>query len=164
MQVDDHQHAMSVAAPAALMMSSMHSNYLSTPKTSVLGPKRVACDSCRKRRIRCKHKDLVTTVSPPPPSNQLWSPQERAFHAELAQDLGENITITPTHAPYIGLDGDENDYRENGAMPGTNAYVNANIPMTMNGVQMFGEVPKPRGRSKACYECKKSKVSLPPLH
>jgi len=28
-------------------------------KGSVLGPKRVACDKCRKRRIRCKHKDEV---------------------------------------------------------------------------------------------------------
>lgn len=44
-------------------------------------------------------------------------------------------------------------------LPGTNAYVNANIPMTMNGVPIFGEVPK-RGRSKACYECRKSKVSM----
>lgn len=44
-----------------------------------------------------------------------------------------------------------------GPQPGTNAYVNANIPMTMNGVAMFGELPK-KGRSKACYECRKSKV------
>jgi F-box/leucine-rich repeat protein 10/11 len=45
-------------------------------------------------------------------------------------------------------------------MPGTNAYVNANIPMAMNGVPMFGDVAK-RGRSKACFECRKSKVSIP---
>ncbi|KAF2640012.1 hypothetical protein P280DRAFT_518443 [Massarina eburnea CBS 473.64] len=30
---------------------------LTTPKTSQLGPKRIACDACRKRRIRCKHKE-----------------------------------------------------------------------------------------------------------
>jgi hypothetical protein len=45
-----------------------------------------------------------------------------------------------------------------GPLPGTSAYVNANIPMAMNGVSMFGEMAK-RGRSKACYECRKSKVS-----
>jgi hypothetical protein len=44
-------------------------------------------------------------------------------------------------------------------MPGTNAYVNANIPMAMNGVPMFGDTAK-RGRSKACFECRKSKVSI----
>ncbi|KAI5235220.1 hypothetical protein E4T43_09423 [Aureobasidium subglaciale] len=38
--------------------------HTSTPKTSVLGPKRVACDACRKRRIKCKHKDVVTTSTP----------------------------------------------------------------------------------------------------
>ncbi|KAI9812023.1 MAG: JmjC domain-containing histone demethylation protein 1 [Pycnora praestabilis] len=31
-------------------------NPLSTPKSSVLGPKRVACNACRKRRVRCEHK------------------------------------------------------------------------------------------------------------
>ncbi|KAI9767441.1 MAG: JmjC domain-containing histone demethylation protein 1 [Geoglossum simile] len=35
-----------------------------TPKTSVLGPKRVACDECRKRRVRCKHKDLLEPDEP----------------------------------------------------------------------------------------------------
>ncbi|KAF2703112.1 hypothetical protein K504DRAFT_183784 [Pleomassaria siparia CBS 279.74] len=38
--------------------------HMSTPKTSQLGPKRIACDACRKRRIRCKHKDeIVETKS-----------------------------------------------------------------------------------------------------
>jgi len=41
------------------------------------------------------------------------------------------------------------------AMPGTNAYVNAHIPMAVNGVAMFD--PSKRGRTKACYECRKSK-------
>jgi F-box/leucine-rich repeat protein 10/11 len=31
---------------------------LTTPKTSQLGPKRIACDACRKRRIKCKHKEM----------------------------------------------------------------------------------------------------------
>jgi hypothetical protein len=44
------------------------------------------------------------------------------------------------------------------AMPGTNAYVNANIPMAMNGVPMFGGEFSKKGRSKACFECRRSKV------
>ncbi|KAI9720640.1 MAG: hypothetical protein M1812_002820 [Candelaria pacifica] len=37
-------------------VSPSKQNPLSTPKTSVLGPKRIACDACRKRRVKCKHK------------------------------------------------------------------------------------------------------------
>ncbi len=37
-------------------ISPSKQNPLSTPKTSVLGPKRIACDGCRKRRVRCRHK------------------------------------------------------------------------------------------------------------
>ncbi|KAI9780020.1 MAG: Lysine-specific demethylase 7A [Candelina submexicana] len=37
-------------------LSPSKQNPLSTPKTSVLGPKRIACDACRKRRVKCKHK------------------------------------------------------------------------------------------------------------
>ncbi|KAF2005852.1 hypothetical protein P154DRAFT_518104 [Amniculicola lignicola CBS 123094] len=37
--------------------------FMTTPKTSQLGPKRIACDACRKRRIRCKHKDEVDPSS-----------------------------------------------------------------------------------------------------
>ncbi|KAH8719518.1 hypothetical protein GQ44DRAFT_658938 [Phaeosphaeriaceae sp. PMI808] len=39
--------------------------HITTPKTSQLGPKRVACDACRKRRIRCKHKDELIDTSKP---------------------------------------------------------------------------------------------------
>ncbi|KAI8939044.1 hypothetical protein NX059_004882 [Plenodomus lindquistii] len=39
--------------------------HITTPKTSQLGPKRVACDACRKRRIRCKHKDELIDNSKP---------------------------------------------------------------------------------------------------
>ncbi|KAF2134584.1 hypothetical protein P153DRAFT_278420 [Dothidotthia symphoricarpi CBS 119687] len=40
-------------------------SHITTPKTSQLGPKRVACDACRKRRIRCKHKDELIDTSKP---------------------------------------------------------------------------------------------------
>ncbi|KAF1833190.1 hypothetical protein BDW02DRAFT_393466 [Decorospora gaudefroyi] len=44
---------------------SANNPHITTPKTSQLGPKRVACDACRKRRIRCKHKDdLIDTLKP----------------------------------------------------------------------------------------------------
>ena len=180
MHAPEHQNvsmaAPHAASPAAFMM---HGAHFSTPKTSVLGPKRVACDTCRKRRIRCKHKDLVTEANVSPPNgfgpNFDGAGGHPGFaHPHLAPELHENITVTPVRerdgeSTFVdsGLsnqqgqtNGHVNGGFSNGqTYPGTNAYVNANIPMTMNGVPMFGDAPK-RGRTKACYECRKSKVTI----
>ncbi|KAH7354587.1 hypothetical protein BKA66DRAFT_430417 [Pyrenochaeta sp. MPI-SDFR-AT-0127] len=59
------------AVPAAsgpltgFLRPSANNPHITTPKTSQLGPKRVACDACRKRRIRCKHKDELIDTSKP---------------------------------------------------------------------------------------------------
>ncbi|KAI9880032.1 MAG: JmjC domain-containing histone demethylation protein 1 [Pleopsidium flavum] len=45
------------ASPMNGGSTAQRRRFKSTAKSSVLGPKRVACDKCRKRRIRCKHKD-----------------------------------------------------------------------------------------------------------
>ena len=168
------------APPGAMIMSAMSSHYLSTPKTSVLGPKRVACDACRKRRIRCKHKDLVMQTTPD--SAPQISGGDAGFHSQLAPELQGNITVTPPRpgfmstvmdhqqpSPYPQTNGSltNGEAYANGAqhtdggslVHGTDSYAHDNVPMTINGVAMFGEVPK-RGRSKACYECRKSKVSF----
>jgi F-box/leucine-rich repeat protein 10/11 len=179
----------SFAPSSTMMMSAYPGQFLSTPKTSVLGPKRVACDACRKRRIRCKHKDLVTQAPTPPPFNQQFAPggTTDGYFIPQSSEVGDNITVSPLQArekqsqPYHHGFGEQktngdvqshtpNEVAANGPvqtdgpfdspMPGTNAYVNANIPMAMNGVPMFGDVAK-RGRSKACFECRKSKVSIP---
>lgn len=166
-----HQHTPSSVPPGALMMASGPGQFLSTPKTSVLGPKRVACDACRKRRIRCKHKDMVLQTSPPAFQQVNGVGPDGSYLTNLAPELHDNITLTPPKREQ-GADGQQdgaypatNGFHANGVhsnaqgpMPGTNAYVTANIPMTMNGVPIFGEAAK-RGRSKACFECRKSKVS-----
>ncbi|KAK5124570.1 hypothetical protein LTR85_001787 [Meristemomyces frigidus] len=173
-----HQHTPSSIPPGALIMASGPGQYLSTPKTSVLGPKRVACDACRKRRIRCKHKDMVLQTSPPAFQQVNGVAPDGSYQSNLSPELHDNITVTPPkqRQQYVtaGMDGQQdgayattNGFHSNGGhgdaqligqgpQPGTNAYVNANIPMTMNGVPIFGEAAK-RGRSKACFECRKSK-------
>lgn len=181
----------SFAPPSAMMMSAFPGQFLSTPKTSVLGPKRVACDACRKRRIRCKHKDLVTQAPTPPPFNQQFAQggASEGFFIPQSSEVGDSITVSPLQAresqsqsqlQHHGFGENEtngepqshtpNELVANGPshtngeqpfdspVPGTNAYLSANIPMAMNGVPMFGDVAK-RGRSKACFECRKSKVS-----
>lgn len=167
MLAPEHQYASMAAphaaSPAAFMMPGAH---FSTPKTSVLGPKRVACDTCRKRRIRCKHKDLVTEANISPPNG--FGHLDFA-HPGLAPELHDNITVAPVRpraeqSTFESAGLNEEQGQPNGSIngqtfPGTNAYVNANIPMAVNGVPIFGDAPK-RGRTKACYECRKSKVGV----
>lgn len=138
-----------VASPVNVMVGG--TPYLSSPKTSVLGPKRIACDACRKRRIRCKHKDMVLQTSPHSTNTmQYMSPDAQYSGLEMH----DNIVVKS------GTDGHEHGNAPNGVqgqpLPGTNAYVNAHIPMAVNGVAIFD--PTKRGRTKACYECRKSKV------
>lgn len=164
---DTHQdmavQAPQMAAPMALMMNAMPGQYLSTPKTSVLGPKRVACDICRKRRIRCKHKELVMQLSAEHIngfSNQNGS--QNSMNGYSGQEVHDTITATPPKTNHHFATDASNGTNANGInglgpLPGTNAYINANIPMTMNGVPIFGDSGK-RGRTKACIECRKSKV------
>lgn len=137
-------HAPAAQPPMAHAMNGWPSTYISTPKTSVLGPKRVACDACRKRRIKCKHKELVQQASPDGTNGVHMSPGAYGISPQL-------------HDSITGINGTPNGAHANGGpLPGTDAYIHANIPMTMNGVQMFGDQNK-RGRSKACVECRKSK-------
>ncbi|KAF2724279.1 hypothetical protein K431DRAFT_291789 [Polychaeton citri CBS 116435] len=163
-----HMPAPAVMAPAqAMMMGGFSLQHISTPKTSVLGPKRVACDACRKRRIKCKHKDLVVQAQANGDS-MMGSPfGDGPYPHAPGSDIGEALTVSPPSKPHEHQDpstnasGIQNGLQMNaqnghGPLPGTNAYVNANIPMAMNGVPMFGEIAK-RGRSKACFECRKSK-------
>jgi F-box/leucine-rich repeat protein 10/11 len=98
-----------------------------------------------------------------------------AMSSDESEVLNDNIQVTPLrtvrngnylnnffdgHQQSPNMYGSPNDKALDGAglTPGTNAYVNANIPMAMNGIHIFGDAPK-RGRSKACLECRKSKVS-----
>jgi len=173
----EHPSAPPVASPAPALTKMVPGQHVSTPKTSVLGPKRVACDTCRKRRIKCKHKDMVMQASPPSGPQQLNGMHD-GFQPPLDPTLHDNATLTfaqpgahytngdkgTHHAPPNGARYSNGSPYTNGhsPLPGTNAYVTANIPMTMNGVPIFGEMPK-RGRSKACFECRKSKVWTKPV-
>lgn len=152
-QINAHPAMPSHASPMAPMTNLMVGGlpHLSSPKTSVLGPKRVACDACRKRRIRCKHKDMVMQTSPNGTNALHYMSPDAQFNGHEAHD---NIVVK------AATDGQEHGMAPNGTLGQptavTNAYVNAHIPMTVNGVAMFD--PSKRGRTKACYECRKSKV------
>jgi F-box and leucine-rich repeat protein 10/11 len=118
--------------------SASRASFPSTPKSSGLGPKRVACDACRKRRIRCRHKDessetkkksYATRVemNTKPPSSSSSKP---------AEAVGDDAMASPT----VSRD-----------------FTQIDSSLSVNGPALFSK----KGRSKACDECRKSKVGAP---
>lgn len=113
---------------------SANNPHITTPKTSQLGPKRVACDACRKRRIRCKHKDeLIDTTKP-------------GMHTiDLSGSYG--ISVKRRLSDHSLGDGQTNAI--NGPVNGGPIMADANgDPYALKS-----------GRVKACADCRKSKVS-----
>lgn len=119
----------------------------STPKTSSLGPRRTACDSCRRRKMRCKHVESAPSHSSPIIfTNPMESSPQATFMGVVVPDSG------PTPQP-----------------PAVSFpppfQVDPLTPMT-NGIEMQGFSPGPKheitelkkGRTKACYDCRRSKV------
>ena len=134
----------------------------STPKTSGLGPKRVACDPCRKRRIRCRHKE-DGDVSSPLTSD---APRPRAY-SNISADAAQPNLVDGTP----NLDGPsytENGYPELNMNVFTTPTVALETPTSadLQNMEMSQDTSTPtlvssskKGRSKACDECRKSKVS-----
>jgi F-box/leucine-rich repeat protein 10/11 len=109
--------------------------HITTPKTSQLGPKRVACDACRKRRIRCKHKDELIDTSKP------------GMHTiDLSGSYGISVKRRLSdHSIADGLSSVTNGPSNGGPIM---ADVNGD-PYALKS-----------GRVKACADCRKSKVSM----
>lgn len=143
----------SVAETAAAIMPpeqqmSTPVQMASTPKTSSLGPRRTACDSCRRRKMRCKHVESVPSHSSPIIfTNPMESTPQSNFMGVVVPENG-----TPSHPPAA-------------AFPPP-FQVDPLTPM-QNGMEMqgFSSGPKQeltelkKGRTKACYDCRRSKVS-----
>ena len=114
---------------------STNNPHITTPKTSQLGPKRVACDACRKRRIRCKHKDELIDTSKPGMhtidlSGSYGISVKRRLSDHSASDSQSNTMSGPVHGGPIMAD------------------VNGD-PYALKS-----------GRVKACADCRKSKVEF----
>lgn len=119
----------------------------SSPKTSGLGPKRVACDACRRRRIRCRHKD-----------ENLDSPTSKALAADAVRlasealgDLANGNGFGPIDPALTG-----HPERMDGMEPPATPYQEIAHRATelLSGISSSNK----KGRTKACDECRKSKV------
>ncbi|EKG09824.1 Zinc finger PHD-type protein [Macrophomina phaseolina MS6] len=111
--------------------------HTSTPKTSVLGPKRIACDACRKRRIRCKHKDEVS-------SPNLNTPSKTVERRPSAQMVAVVIPSSADHGPV-------------NVVPKVDAQLPTVLAAGLDGPPPQETPDGKRGRSKACLDCRKSK-------
>ncbi|KAJ5762525.1 uncharacterized protein N7511_005907 [Penicillium nucicola] len=150
-------------APDTAMKELAASKPRVVQRGSGLGPKRVACDACRKRRIRCRHKDepgdmmlngqvTATTFTP---GSGVSTPSSLAQDAVSALNSLAAIasqTGFQSNNPLVDMDRFENSARFQSAAMG-NSTMAANRLMDLSPDGTGGK----KGRSKACDDCRKSK-------
>ena len=159
-------HGDSPAPSPQLPVLDQNGKHLSTPKTSQLGPKRIACDACRKRRIRCKHKDeLVASLknggSSDSHAEASGSSQSGSVHAGNSKFVG---VVIPLGRDFKRR---ESDAGAMIAIPQRLAKVDGHVIVDdrMSASEFTMETPNNKpGRTKACLDCRKSKVSFNYIH
>ncbi|KAK7180215.1 hypothetical protein DPSP01_012028 [Paraphaeosphaeria sporulosa] len=110
-----------------------------TPKTSQLGPKRIACDACRKRRIRCKHKDEI--FDPTKPAGMAGGMNT----IDLSGSLG--LSVKRRYSDFGASHGQQSSSADKSMSNGGPLLADANgDPYALKS-----------GRVKACADCRKSK-------
>lgn len=140
------------------------------PRGSGLGPKRVACDACRRRRIRCRHKDEPNdlmlgrqmAINGYGPESGLSTP------SSLAQDAVSALNSLAAIASQtgfqnngmVGLDRFEGSGKFHSAVMGASTTA-AN---RLSDISPDGANGSKKGRSKACDDCRKSKVRKRNFH
>ncbi|KAL4885358.1 hypothetical protein BJY04DRAFT_231863 [Aspergillus karnatakaensis] len=127
-----------------------------TPRGSGLGPKRVACDACRKRRIRCHHKE----DNGGGPNQLAIGVSSLGTHTPTAQDAASALNSLAAIASGAGLQNGHNSIK---GPDGMDAYA-AGMVATPHGTAVRAMDVSPdggnsakKGRSKACDDCRKSK-------
>ncbi|PLB35536.1 [Histone H3]-lysine-36 demethylase [Aspergillus candidus] len=130
-----------------------------TPRGSGLGPKRVACDACRKRRIRCHHKDGNSdAISSKQMTVGAFAPGSQT---SLAHDAATALNSLAAIASEAGLpdggSGGTLDPLEAAAKYGSTVMVTPHTASRFTDIGPDGTSTGKKGRSKACDDCRKSK-------
>ncbi len=125
---------------------------------------RTACDACRKRRVRCPHKE--GTVSPSAANSTTSRSQSPAVTPANKGAIVDRATpIAPMPDGLPSLDADH------GIVPVSSNLAQAVLasmePSSANANETMGDgitaLSGKKSRSKACEECRKSKVSTESL-
>ncbi|KIW05702.1 uncharacterized protein PV09_03562 [Verruconis gallopava] len=136
----------SVAETAMAQQESLAAATSTTPKTSSLGPRRTACDSCRKRKMRCKHVENAPAQSTPIIfTNPMESSPKSNFVGVVLPDSSSSAQLPAASFPP--------PFQVDPVPPMANGFINDGF---MPGPkQEILELKK--GRTKACYDCRRSK-------
>ncbi len=173
-----------VQSPGNQIVSVPSANALSASKPSILGPKRMACDICRKRRIRCKHKeefvvrsatilgdvsiDLTTN-----PSDQVSRNDQRTMHeVDTAVQPSKVVPAWPGNANFAvvvdnqhlvapqTLESENTDTSLDVKIQPAQPFIShLSVDVASNAVDLNLDSPNSkRSRGKACLDCRRSKV------
>ncbi|WEW57967.1 JmjC domain-containing histone demethylation protein 1 [Emydomyces testavorans] len=124
-------------------------------KGTNLGPKRVACDACRKRRIRCRHKAEQNGEAVSSRPNISLDANGTQTRIRRGSDVLPDHAITSiddntiTHHPESQIGGAASGSMLQDTTLNNSTGFNDNSP----GSSISGK----KGRNKACEECRKSK-------
>ncbi|KKK14125.1 hypothetical protein P175DRAFT_0493926 [Aspergillus ochraceoroseus IBT 24754] len=150
----------SSSSSASVVKEEPPSKPRAATRGSGLGPKRVACDACRKRRIRCHHKEENNDGG----SSKQMAPGSFGLGTltPTAHDAVSALNSLAAIASGAGLQTGNNNahprvdrvdvspkYTAIGTPHGASSRANDASPDGMN--------PGKKGRSKACDDCRKSK-------
>ncbi|KAF9884721.1 JmjC domain-containing histone demethylation protein 1 [Aspergillus nanangensis] len=127
----------------------------SANRGSGLGPKRVACDACRKRRIRCHHKDEHADTTAKQLALGTFDPGNQSALAHDAASALNSLAAIASGAGVSGSNGQGFDRFD--------TYNSATMSTPHMGTAKFNDLSPDggnqgkKGRSKACDDCRKSK-------
>ncbi|KAJ9259242.1 hypothetical protein DTO212C5_8615 [Paecilomyces variotii] len=135
------------------------------PKGSGLGPKRVACDACRKRRIRCRHKDeqndasFMKTYTKQMAVDQFGPGVGMQSQTNLAHDAASVLNSLATIATEAAFHNGGNVARLETLGKHNSSLIGVPGAGLVKGADLVADGPNSakKGRSKACDECRKSK-------
>ncbi|KAL2844325.1 JmjC domain-containing histone demethylation protein 1 [Aspergillus pseudoustus] len=130
-----------------------------TSRSSGLGPKRVACDACRKRRIRCHHKEengggpsQQTAGGGPSLGTLTPTAQDAATALNSLAAIASGAGFQNGHGIVKGADRVEVSAKHAGSMATPHSAAVKGGDISPDGLSSAK-----KGRSKACDECRKSK-------
>ncbi|QDS78161.1 hypothetical protein FKW77_005098 [Venturia effusa] len=124
----------------------------STPKTSSLGPRRTACDACRRRKMRCKHAENGPVAA---------SEGSAQFYQQSEASPPTSLTGAPLTAPIFVpspkfVQKFVHETETTLARPHADSAASQHI--TQNFIKQIPDgMDGKKGRSKACQSCRNSK-------
>ncbi|KAG2414226.1 hypothetical protein HFD88_003417 [Aspergillus terreus] len=146
----------SYASGASVVKEETAPKPRTTPRGSGLGPKRVACDACRKRRIRCHHKDEHADATAKHMALGGFGPVSQSSLAHDAASALNSLAAIASEAGLQDNNGRAFDRFETGQY-GTAALSTPHTVPRLNDMSPDGLNQGKKGRSKACDDCRKSK-------